>query len=185
MQWRETLIGLISQAATRGGRLRIVLTAVGGSLFLGVLALTVGLPLLLDRLLDLPVLCLRPWSRLIAIPLLATGFWLWAWSLATFLKARGTPVPFNPPPQLVTAGPYSHVRNPMLLGVFLLLEGFGVASQSVALTCVFGPLFILLNLAELKWIEEPELERRLGPAYLDYRRRVPMFFPRWKMRARP
>jgi len=65
----------------------------------------------------------------------------------------------------------------MLTGVFALLLGFGIFFGSVALIFVLTPLFILLNFMELKTIEEPELAKRLGPAYIDYRNRTPMFFP--------
>jgi protein-S-isoprenylcysteine O-methyltransferase Ste14 len=41
------------------------------------------------------------------------------------------------------------------------------------------PAYILLHVIELKWVEEPELERRFGTSYLEYRRRVPMVWPRF------
>jgi protein-S-isoprenylcysteine O-methyltransferase Ste14 len=100
------------------------------------------------------------------------------WSALHFLKVKGTPVPFNPPPKVVTTGPYRHVRNPMLTGVFAFLFGLGLAVNSISLVLVFTPLFILVNVWELKRIEEPELERRLGEEYVKYRRQTPMFFPR-------
>ena len=84
----------------------------------------------------------------------------------------------NPPPQLVTTGPYAYTRNPMLTGVFALLFGFGVLFGSVSLLIVFTPLFIFINYWELKAIEEPELEKRLGEEYVEYRKKTPMFFPR-------
>jgi protein-S-isoprenylcysteine O-methyltransferase Ste14 len=37
---------------------------------------------------------------------------------------------------------------------------------------------VILNVVELKLVEEPELERRLGAMYNEYRKRVPMFIPR-------
>lgn len=178
MRWRERGINLIYQAATGSGRLRTILTVLGGSVFLSVLVCAIGLAFFLDRYFSLPGLCSPPWQWLAAVPLMVAGVWLWAWSLLHFLKARGTPVPFNPPPRLVTAGPYAHIRNPMLLGVFLLLQGFGIACNSMALTDFLGPLFVLTMVMELKLIEEPELEKRLGAVYTDYRRRVPMFIPR-------
>ena len=177
MLWRERGIDLIYRSATGGGRLRTMLTALGGTVFLSVLACSIGLAFFLDRYFSLPCLCAPPWQWLVAVPLLAVGLWLWAWSLLHFLKARGTPVPFNPPPRLVTTGPYAYVRNPMMSGVFLLLQGFGLACNSMVLTVFLGPLFILIMVLELKWIEEPELEKRLGAIYSDYRRRVPMFIP--------
>lgn len=103
------------------------------------------------------------------------------WSILHFIKVKGTPVPFNPPPpKLVTTGPYAYVRNPMLSGVFILMFGLGILFGSISLVFIFTPLFILLNFLELKAIEEPELENRLGKDYSKYKKRVPMFFPKLK-----
>jgi protein-S-isoprenylcysteine O-methyltransferase Ste14 len=106
------------------------------------------------------------------------------WSILHFIRVKGTPVPFNPPPKLVTTGPYAHVRNPMLTGVFVLLFGLGVLLRSISLVSIFTPLFILLNVWELKAVEERELERRLGKDYVEYKKRVPMFIPRLKVRTK-
>lgn len=100
------------------------------------------------------------------------------WSILHFIRVKGTPVPFNPPPKLVTTGPYSYIRNPMLSGVFILMFGLGILYRSISMFFIFTPLFILFNFLELKAIEEPELENRLGKDYSKYKKRVPMFFPR-------
>jgi len=73
-------------------------------------------------------------------------------------------------------GPYAYVRNPMLTGVFALLFGFGVLLGSASLLAVFTPLFIFITVWELKAMEEPELLKRLGEDYIEYRKRTPMFF---------
>ena len=65
----------------------------------------------------------------------------------------------------------------MLTGVFILLFGIGFAVRSLSLVVLFTPLYILANVSELKAIEEPELVKRLGEAYIAYRRRTPMFIP--------
>jgi len=75
----------------------------------------------------------------------------------------------------VNTGPYRYTRNPMLTGVFLFLFGVGFGLNSVSLVLVFTPLYVLLNVWELKHIEEPELIRRLGEEYIEYRRNTPMF----------
>jgi len=93
---------------------------------------------------------------------------------------KGTPVPLNPPPKLVDTGPYAYIRNPMLSGLFILLFGLGFLFNSFSLVFIFTPLFILLNVLELKAIEEPELEKRLGQEYFEYKKMVPMFIPRLK-----
>ena len=42
-------------------------------------------------------------------------------SVREFVAHGGTPVPLDPPDELVTSGPYSYVANPMQLGATLLL----------------------------------------------------------------
>jgi protein-S-isoprenylcysteine O-methyltransferase Ste14 len=118
----------------------------------------------------------------IAVPLMAIGVGVTAWSVSHFLKVKGTPVPFNPPPTLVMTGPYQFVRNPMLTGVFLLLFGIGFSIKSLSLVVIFTPLFVLVNVWELKEIEEPELVKRLGEEYVAYQQRTPMFIPRMRLR---
>ena len=44
----------------------------------------------------------------------------------------------------------------------------------------FITLFIALNVWELKAIEEPELAKRLGEAYLEYKKNTPMFIPNFR-----
>ncbi|MEJ2716863.1 MAG: hypothetical protein P8182_06945 [Deltaproteobacteria bacterium] len=72
----------------------------------------------------------------------------------------------------------------MLTGVFMILLGLGILWQSMFLTLVCTPLFILLNVLELKAIEEPELEKRLGEEYLQYKKSIPMFIPGLKVRRK-
>jgi protein-S-isoprenylcysteine O-methyltransferase Ste14 len=94
-----------------------------------------------------------------------------------FLKAKGTPVPLNPHPLLVTKGPYKYIRNPMLTGLFFILVGLGIGFNSFSLLFIFTPLFIAINYFELTLIEEPELLKRLGNKYYIYRNNTPMFIP--------
>jgi protein-S-isoprenylcysteine O-methyltransferase Ste14 len=151
---------------------------VGAVFFFTIVWLFVVASLQVDKVLGFPKLFTPPLNIIVCVPVLAIGLFLILWSILHFVRVKGTPVPFNPPPELVTSGPYAHVRNPMLTGVFILLFGLGVLFQSISLLSMFTPLFILLNAFELKVIEEPELEKRLGKEYLEYKKRVPMFIPR-------
>ena len=90
---------------------------------------------------------------------------------------KGTPVPINPPPILIKSGPFAYARNPMVTGIFIILFGLGVYFSSVSLILLFTPMFIFINIWELKAIEEPELEKRLGEEYIEYKNRTPMFIP--------
>ncbi len=88
-------------------------------------------------------------------------------------------MPFNPPTELIVEGPYVWTRNPMLTGVFTALFGAGVLLHSYGMVVISIPAYILIHAIELKLVEEPELERRFGASYSDYKRRVPMFWPRF------
>jgi protein-S-isoprenylcysteine O-methyltransferase Ste14 len=161
--------------------MRNLLTPIGIVFFFGLVALFIFAALQVDKFLGFPELLPTSLNIIISVPILAIGLFLMIWSILHFIRVKGTPVPFNPPPKLVTTGPYVHVRNPMLTGVFVLLFGLGVLLRSISLIFILTPLFILLNVWELKAVEERELERRLGKDYVEYKKRVPMFIPRLKV----
>ena len=170
-------IDILYNVTTGSRNVRNFFTPIG-AIFYGLLIFVfVVIALQVDRLIGLTNIIPNPFNMILSLPIFSLALFLIVWSVQNFLKAKGTPVPFNPPPQLVTTGPYAYTRNPMLTGVFSLLFGFGVLFGSVFLLIVFTPLFIFINFWELKSIEEPELEKRLGEEYIEYRKRTPMFFP--------
>jgi len=67
----------------------------------------------------------------------------------------------------------------MLLGWFILLLGLGILLNSISLIFIFTPIFILLNILYLKAVEEKEMEKKFGEPYLEYKKSVPMFIPRF------
>ena len=178
MSLRTKWINLIYTVATGSRKFRLILTPIVGLSFALFATMFVLISFLIDGWLELPQFPPTPIDLFLSIPLISAGLLLIFWSQFNFLKVKGTPVPFNPPPKLVITGPYVYVRNPMLSGIFILLFGLGFAFKSISLLFVFVPLFILINVMEIKAIEEPELEMRLGKDYLEYKKKIPMFFPR-------
>ena len=181
MSFRERAVEILYRAATSSRRTRILLTPLGPIVFSVLIWLFIVMFLQVDKILGFPKLFSPSLSLIISIPVLAIGLFLWAWSFVHFIRVKGTPVPFNPPPKLVATGPYAYVRNPMLIGVFIALFGLGILLRSISLVFIFTPLFVILIVLELKAIEEPELEKRLGKEYIEYKKKVPMFIPRWKV----
>ena len=111
MRFREHWINLLHRAATGTRKTRALLTPIGLIIFGVFTTLFVFAALLLDRLLDLPDL-LPEGARLpVSIPVMAVGVAVTAWSALHFLRVKGTPVPFNPPPKVVKTGPYRYARN--------------------------------------------------------------------------
>lgn len=126
--------------------------------------------------------------QLVGVASLGAGLALFIASLRCFAtEGRGTLAPWDPPRVLVVRGPYRYVRNPMISGVLLLLfgEAFVLLSPPQGMWAVF---FLLLNLIYIPLFEEPQLERRFGASYREYRREVRRFLPRlrpWLPTASP
>lgn len=114
---------------------------------------------------------------LLAACLMLSGTVLAIWTIYLFkTKGQGTPNPKIPPKVFVVSGPYRFSRNPMAFGGLLILLGEAALYYSPSL---FG-LAILYGIViyfNAMLIEEPELKRRFGSAYMDYLKQVPRFFP--------
>jgi protein-S-isoprenylcysteine O-methyltransferase Ste14 len=177
MSFKAKWIDFLYNVAIGSKKVRNLFTPIGATFYALITALFVVIALRVDDLFNLPKLLSTPLNVIVSIPILSVAFFMMGWSLLNFIKVRGTPVPFNPPPKLVTFGPYAYVRNPMLAGIFILLFGLGALFQSLSLVFLFTPAFIAVNVWELKTIEEPELEKRLGEEYIQYKNRIPMFIP--------
>jgi protein-S-isoprenylcysteine O-methyltransferase Ste14 len=102
---------------------------------------------------------------------------LWCYGAFIFI-GKGTPWPFDPPRELVVAGLYRFVRNPMEASFLLVVLGEVLLFESSALALYAVSGFIWLSLRQVV-IEEPGLRRRFGQRYEDYRRSVPRWIPRW------
>lgn len=173
-------IDFLYRVATGSRKFRNLLTPIGAAFYALLTVLFVVVALHVDKFLKLPKLLPKTLNLVLSLPILSLSLFMMGWSVYNFLKGKGTPVPFNPPPKLVTTGPYAYTRNPMLTGIFLLLFGLSVFFRSISLVILFTPLFIFVNAWEVKTIEEPELERRFGEEYVEYRKQTPMFFPSLK-----
>jgi protein-S-isoprenylcysteine O-methyltransferase Ste14 len=109
------------------------------------------------------------------------GFGLSVWTAGLFIKiGDGTPAPWDPPKKLVARGPYRYVRNPMIIGVLLLLAAEAMLLQSWPIAA-WMTVFFIGNAVYFPIIEEKGLENRFGDDYRAYKARV----PRWIPRTRP
>lgn len=108
----------------------------------------------------------------------AVGFFLFAWCLALFAsRGKGTLAPWDPPKRLVVSGPYLHVRNPMISGVLAMIIGEALCYGSWRVA-VWALAFFVLNQIHFLIFEEPDLQRRFGNKYVEYRRSVPRWIPK-------
>jgi protein-S-isoprenylcysteine O-methyltransferase Ste14 len=107
---------------------------------------------------------------------LGTAIYIWCvWHFA--VSGRGTPAPIDAPKRLVVQGLYRYVRNPMYVGVLLVIVGWAVFFWSSAILIYgFGVGIVVLGFVVL--VEEPLLERQFGEAYIRYREAVGRWLPR-------
>ncbi len=126
---------------------------------------------------DGEALHVAPVRVLFAGPLIILGAATYLWCLWDFAVAgRGTPAPIDPPKHLVVRGLYRYVRNPMYVGVLLMIAAWAAlfGSRAVlgygAVVAVIFHLFVVL-------VEEPMLRRRFGEAYDAYCERVRRWMP--------
>ena len=110
--------------------------------------------------------------------LAAAGFALWAWTVRLFARiGRGTLAPWDPTRRLVVAGPYRHVRNPMISAVLAVLVGEGLLLGAPGVL-IWAVAFLAINWTYFVLSEEPGLERRFGADYRAYKSAVPRWLPR-------
>jgi len=108
------------------------------------------------------------------------GLLIMAQTILSFIRmGKGTLAPWSPTRKLIIGGMYAYVRNPMILGVILVLTGESIAisSRSILLWAV---LVFFINTAYFIFSEEPGLEKRFGAEYLEYKYNVPRWVPRLK-----
>jgi protein-S-isoprenylcysteine O-methyltransferase Ste14 len=117
------------------------------------------------------------WTRLLGIVLMVAGGTLASACVATFVtRGEGTPAPFDPPRNFVAAGPYRFVRNPMYIGSFTVLFGFGLYEQSVAILLFTLPWLLSAHLFVVLY-EELHLRSMFGTPYNAYCRSVRRWLP--------
>jgi len=137
----------------------------------------VVLGLALDWLLPaylLTVLLSWPERIVIAVVLIGAGVALAIPAMRGFRSAGTHVEPWKPSLALVTGGIFGWLRNPMYVGLTLLLAGLSILLASdwmLVMTIIFVPV---IHFGVVKR-EERYLEAKFGDAYRSYKARVPRY----------
>jgi protein-S-isoprenylcysteine O-methyltransferase Ste14 len=116
----------------------------------------------------------------LAFPLWLIGGIILLWSFWNFIhEGRGTPAPIDPPKELVAAGFYRYVRNPMYVGILLILIGHFLWFGYWSLLVYTAFAFLITHLFVM-FYEEPTLRNKFGASYEEYCQRVPRWMPKLK-----
>src|SRR5436305_14815494 len=101
-----------------------------------------------------------------------------AWEFA--VNGLGTPAPIAPTKFLVTTALHRHVRNPMYIGVALVILGESVIFRSLHLVLYAAAMLTIAHIFVVLY-EEPTLRRQFAESYDEYVRTVPRWVPNSEM----
>lgn len=98
------------------------------------------------------------------------------WEFA--VKGQGTPIPFDPPKNLVSTGVYAYVANPLQISTFGLFATIAFAYESWLM--VF-PIVTHILYCEIlvRWHHSVDIERRFGDDWKAYKTNVRNWIPRF------
>ena len=134
-------------------------------------ALAVMAAFALDWLMPLPFLPAAVPAGWLGGAVLVVALALFAWAIATIMRA-GSNVPTNrPTTSIVDTGPYRFTRNPIYVGMCGGLIGLGIAFDNLWLLLMLVPFALVIRYGVVAR-EEAYLERKFGDAYRGYRKRV-------------
>ena len=110
----------------------------------------------------------RFWLSLVVV---AGGVWLSYRTMRLFERAGTTHKLAPESTALVVEGPFRWSRNPMYLGLTLIVLGIAIYGGSMPFLLVPVVFFLTLNFAFVPW-EERRLEATFGDPYRAYRQQV-------------
>lgn len=125
-------------------------------------------------------------AQVAGVVLICAGLTPLLHAFVQFARAGGTPIPVAPTPGLVVTGFNRYVRNPMYVGLVLVIAGQALLFGRAVLL-LYAAAVLAATASFVHWYEEPTLARRFGAGYEAYRRAVPGWWPRlrpWRPPAR-
>jgi protein-S-isoprenylcysteine O-methyltransferase Ste14 len=126
-----------------------------------------------------PVAGAEEWTALAIVAIgiaiyLYTAFWGFA------LVGGGTPAPIAPAKILVVRGLHRFVRNPMYIGVALVIGGQAWLFHSWRIAIYMACMLVTAHLFVI-FYEEPTLRKQFGEEYERYRASVSRWIPKVRL----
>ncbi len=138
-----------------------------------VYALSIALLMwLLNKYIPVAVLVQAPWNK-VGLAIVVIAGTLDLWSLFLFIKQRTTVNPMKPAntSDLVVSGLYKISRNPMYVGMLIMLLGFAVWLGSLTPFLVLPLFYFVITQMQIK-PEEKFLLEKFGTQYQTYKESV-------------
>ncbi len=110
------------------------------------------------------------WYLIGLLPLIL-GLGIALWGVRLFAKVGTNIVPFTESTALVIDGAFSYSRNPMYLGMVLVLLGVALLLDRASPWLVLVPFILVIRLKFIQF-EEPLMEQTFGATYTTYKSNV-------------
>ena len=125
------------------------------------------------------------WTMVLGLAVVATGEGIRLWGVAyagSLTRVTGS----VGAPEVIVAGPFAHVRNPLYLGNMLTYFGIGIMSNALfPWLLVAAAMWFSFQYYQIVMLEEDFLEKEFGEKYGEFKRNVPRFIPRVSPYANP
>ena len=95
------------------------------------------------------------------------------WARVALGRNWGMPMTRHAQPELVTAGPYAHVRHPIYTGVITMFIGTALVYPLAALPTLLMSAYFVFSARR----EERDMVRRFPDTYPEYKKRSKMLVP--------
>ena len=93
---------------------------------------------------------------------MSSGIYIMARTISGFIRiGGGTLAPWSPTRKLIIKGMYRYVRNPMIIGVIIVLIGESIAILSFKIF-IWVTIFFIMNNIYFLIYEEPDLLKKFG-----------------------
>jgi protein-S-isoprenylcysteine O-methyltransferase Ste14 len=103
--------------------------------------------------------------------IVAVALFIGGSAVGLFKKSGQNPAPWKPSPSLVLQGAYRFTRNPMYVGMTLILVGIGFALDDLWLV-IGAALFLVVVHYTAVLPEEAYLDEKFGDDYRAYKKKV-------------
>ncbi|MCZ6911906.1 MAG: methyltransferase [Proteobacteria bacterium] len=110
------------------------------------------------------------WYLIGLLPLIL-GLGIALWGVRLFAKVGTNIVPFTESTALVIDGAFAYSRNPMYLGMVLVLLGVALLLDRASPWLVLVPFILVIRLKFIQF-EEPLMEQTFGEDYVTYKSSV-------------
>lgn len=101
------------------------------------------------------------------IALVAAGLNFIIWARIFFFRTKQNPIPWKPSPELILGGPYRFTRNPMYVGITLVVLGIGLGFNNLWVSLCAPMALLVVHFIAVR-PEERYLSDKFGESYRTY-----------------